>query len=314
MVFVPLYREDRGLELSLAGQDRRIYRQDTGLAVGEELKLTGLTQHVSETVTTRASTSHVRVAAIIRCFPEIGMYPFSENAQSYTILSGQPLITGVYPKASQRMDLQALTRYEVMSRVFYPDCYGKTYLYAYAADGVDGAALDIALYGFAGGVGAGIDNSRMANNALYQEAFNNELMFLLLGASVALIVLTIYASTVESTLENERKRTGILQSMGVTRRQMTRTQAGLGVWNALLSVLIANILVAAVVVLTTAAQSAQVLTLAQTLGAMGETTLWRYPWRAHIALCAALLPLSALIYALPMRRIAKCSPVENIRS
>jgi len=314
ILLVPLYNGEDGLRTSMAGSDRFAYEADTGVKVGDTLRLTGESQKlVGETLKVSSEHAQIRVAAIIRYFPEVGVYPFASGARSYTLVTGQSFISKLYPYAGRRMDAYETRLFEVMSSLHYPDCYGKTYLYVYAGQDADGAQADLAVYEAADSVGAAVENYRMENRMLYREAFNNMLMLALLGAAVALIVLSILANAVESVLQHERKRTGILQSFGVTKGRLVGIQAVYALANALLAVLAANLIAAGVMLVTTLAQSDVRLTFAQSLRVLLDSTLWRYPWTLHALICAAFLPVSLLIHTIPMARISDASAIDNIR-
>ena len=73
-----------------------------------------------------------------------------------------------------------------------------------------------------------------------QMAINNALIVGLLGFAAAMIALVILANTVSSAIDQERKRFGILQSIGVEEKTFKKQQYMTGLKHGLLSLAIAN--------------------------------------------------------------------------
>ena len=49
-------------------------------------------------------------------------------------------------------------------------------------------------------------------------------------------------------------------------------------------------------------------------GTVMGNLLWHYPWGLHAGICAAMLVLITALYILPMRRLHRYLPIENIKS
>ena len=49
-------------------------------------------------------------------------------------------------------------------------------------------------------------------------------------------------------------------------------------------------------------------------GTVMGNLLWRYPWGLHAGICAVMLLLITALYLLPMQRLHRYLPIENIKS
>lgn len=325
IAFVPLYRDAEMVRTSVWASDRYAYARDLALEAGDVLSLTGLVQSQPGDPKTPEELekapgdpqkylrhAQVRVGAVIHVFPESGVWPFSGGVQSYSLLCGRPLVKALYPSSSSRMTAYQAQLFKTMVDIFYPHCFATTQLHLYD-DGQGAAALDSAVYAFARQYGAQVINHRMTNQALESEALNNRLMFTLLGAAAALIVLAILRNTLQSAALNERRRTGVLQSLGVSGGELMGMKLLEGTAASVASLLIANAVMACVVAGTTLAADGGAAPLAA-LRVMTETTLWRYPWGTHGLICAIFALVTTILYAWPLRTIAGASAIDNIRS
>ena len=299
------------MELSYEDWYAGAYKEDRGIEVGDVITLTGTTQTVQEThVSESSNTAECRVAGIIRYFPETGLWPFQMDGKSHAVISGHKLVTRVYPNANQRMHPSQATLFERRSKLFHPDCYGKTYFYVYAEPGMANVDMDNALSHFAQNAGLTLKNYRIENQALYNEANNNMLMTVTLGASAALMVGLILANTIASALEQQRRRFGVLTAIGARESvlySMHYTGAfASGIFAMAVANLVLLIALAATVLLTNPGAG---FTVAEAV-VMG---LWRYPWRIHLGVCLLFPLIPPLMYLSPFQRLSRFSPVENIR-
>jgi len=108
---------------------------------------------------------------------------------------------------------------------------------------------------------------------------------------------------------------GILQSLGVTGRQLrwsaARESLSYGLWG----LLAAHLVVLVILLATSTVQIAGVaLSGVDFLRYILTDRLYGYPWMAHGAICAGYLIVVYLIQCMPLRKYEKCQPVENIRS
>ena len=129
------------------------------------------------------------------------------------------------------------------------------------------------------------------------------LLVCLLGLTAVLLALLIFANTISSDIEQERNKIGILQSLGVSNKQLIRRQLYIGLAVSGFAVLIANILLWSGIALYALLSDA-------VLGNL----LWGYPWWLHFIACIVLAAIITMLYILPMKNIQKYLPIENIKT
>ena len=136
-----------------------------------------------------------------------------------------------------------------------------------------------------------------------QDGINNILLVCLLGLTAVLLALMIFANTVMSDIEQERNRIGILQSLGVSNKQLIKRQLYIGLISSGIALIIANSVLWIAVAIYAAFSDA-------VLGNL----LWGYPWILHIILCVALAAIITLLYIMPMYNLRRYLPIENIKT
>ncbi len=304
------------MELSYSKSKFSYYQADTTVRVGDELTVGGVTRMVSEFSEdnyTYLRQIKVKVGAVIRYFPDTGIWPFSDNGMGYLLVGNFALPTKIYDKADLRLDAAGAKRFELMAGVFYPDSRGKTYFYVYGNDKATRENTDLALLSLARDYGFRLNNYRETNKALYNEAFNNAFLIGLLGFTAAMIALTILLNTLESTAEQERARAGVLQSMGVRGRQFIGAQIGAALKTGLLSLLAANIFLALLLfAFALVNNSGLALSVSGLFSAVFES-LWLFPWGVYLGISALFLVILVFLYVQPIKKVLKYSPIENIR-
>ena len=136
-----------------------------------------------------------------------------------------------------------------------------------------------------------------------------------LALAATMIVWLILSNTLSSAQEQGRKRSGILQALGVTKGQFYGAQAlqAVGYW--IVTVIVSNLLLAALVILIGAIQrSDQSLSLINLISLILRDDLMQYPWILHWGLCLVELPILLIFHIWAARIPAKYSPIDNIRS
>lgn len=302
------------LELSYDPVLVSMTQADMAIQPGDTLTLTGLVQTVSEAGVTEATqTIDTRVAAVIHVLPE-AIWPYFSNSTSHVIVSGTVLVPRIYSAAGTRMTAEQAVNHRVMASIFYPDCYGKTYFTLNNVGDVDGIAQDTAAAAFGESLGLDFTNYRLQNERVYSDAVKRTMMFLLLGAEMALVVLTILSATASSSVEQERKRYGTLQALGVSGGQLWRGQVLQALGVALLALLAAHLTVALVMLVSALVTNLGLnllgLRMTITLGEMLRT----YPWQIHTCVCAGYLIVYLIAQSSPIRAVSRQDPIENIRS
>ncbi len=325
LVLVPLYRDtgrvneealasargwDRlaasGIETSYYPEMDGPYRRDTALQVGDELVLRTETDSLSgDSYVTSNHEAAVTVGAILYYFPDTGIWPASGSREGYQIVADQNLLPLLLPSTCRTQSLDTVRGLYVAQNGFQriDNEYGLTDFYITAREGVDLEAADTALLVFARNHYMEIEVYHESSEKLLRDAVNNILLVCLLGLTALLLALVIFFNTITSDIEQERRRIGILQSMGVSNRQLVLRQVYVGLAASGTAVALANLLLWSGAA-AYAAVSGKVL----------DNLLWGYPAGWHILLCLALAGVLTLLYTLPMLRLKNYLPIDNIQT
>lgn len=325
LVMIPLYRDtgrvneealasaqgwDRlaasGIETSYYAEMDGPYCRDEALHVGEEITLrTETFSVVGDNYTSSQQEVTVTVGAILYYFPDTGIWPVSGTREGYQILAGSALLSKLLPSAGYTRNPDAVRSLYIAKNGFsaIDNEFGLTDFYITASPEVDLETADTALLIFARNHYMEIEVYHESSEKLLRDAVNNILLVCLLGLTAVLLALVIFSNTVTSDIEQERCRIGILQSMGVSNRQLVLRQVYLGLAASGAAVIAANLLLWGGVAL-----------YAWLSGRVLGNLLWGYPAVGHILLCLALAAALTAIYALPMLRLKKYLPIDNIRT
>ena len=251
----------------------------------------------------------VEVGGIIRYFPDKGLWPFSETNQSYAVIGSPELMRKIYTAfgtSYKKLDKKAIS---LMNQTYAKVKLGRTVLYLYCDSDADFTSLERRLKQISDSLGGYVTNFREDNQRLLSEARNNTaIQALLCIVSAALGTIILYNS-LSSRAEQDKKRTGILQAIGVTKRQLKRTQLSKGLWNAAISIIASHIILTSIlfILFRTRAQFAGL-----NISVYFNKLIDYYPFYVHMAIIIIYFIITIIIYTLPTRRIIKNSPVENI--
>lgn len=301
--------------LSASGIDTSFYPEYKGVYQREEAIRPGSTLHLaSETVSiTMAGSSpsyrtttldaYVSVGAVIHYFPEQGIWPVSGSGEGYQIVCSPTVVSQVLKDAIRTRSAVEIQAIKNTSSVGLGSNYGSTDFYITLPDGADTDAADTALLIYARSRSMDIEFYHESSRKLLQDGVNNVLLCCLLGLTAVLLALLIFANTVASDIEQERRRIGVLQALGVSHRQFMRRQLCLGLAVSGTALVLANLLLWLGVAVYAAAS-----------GVVAGNLLWAYPVLAHILLCLLVAAVITLLYMAPMRSLRRSLPIENIKS
>ena len=306
----------KAFKLSYDKRFATYYDTEDVIKVGERLEFEGSSISVGdETTSDKTIKKTATVGAIINYFPNDSIWPFSDNCMGYEVIAGNNLVTKLRPGSSRRLNAEEVQGYLMMDDLFYGGINGHTDFYIYGSDEMTRADTDLPLLTYAKSLGLSLTNYRESNSALYNEAVNNAMIIALLGIAAAMIALVILSNTVSSSVEQDSKRYGILQSIGVEARSFKLEQYRTGFLNGLISILIANALVALILFFTTfGATFGYEMSIGDYFADMIQNRLAMYPWALHAALCIVYLAIQMVIYRVPLKTVLKRSPIENIRA
>lgn len=282
---------------------RYAHSYNTGQSImpGEKIHLTIPTEDIVNEMKTNDVRFHdLTVSGILHYFPEEGIWPFSATVENPTIIGSYNLISELYPASISGIGDMSLE--ELRGRqALMPTRYGKTWIYLDSDKKADEVKLVVDLQRITREKGFKLHNYIKSNKRVYGKAFNFAAIIALLGISVAIITLIILYNTSLSNLEQERERIGIFQSIGVTAGQFKRLYFITGLAYGAIAILAAHIILSIILLITTFSYK-------------GSNPLWLYPWKVHIASCIVFFIIAVLTYYLPIRKIVKNQPVNNIRS
>ena len=306
----------KAFKLSYDKRFATYYDTEDVIKVGDRLEFEGSSISVGdETTSDKTINKTATVGAIINYFPNDSIWPFSDNCMGYEVIAGNNLVTKLRPGSSRRLTAEEVQGYLMMDDLFYGGINGHTDFYIYGSDEMTRADTDLPLLTYAKSLGLSLTNYRESNSALYNEAVNNAMIIALLGIAAAMIALVILSNTVSSSVEQDSKRYGILQSIGVEARSFKLEQYRTGFLNGLISILIANALVALILFFTTfGATFGYEMSIGDYFADMMQNRLAMYPWALHAALCIVYLAIQMVIYRAPLKTVLKRSPIENIRA
>ena len=286
------------VSMSYQPQYKGVYATDDGIAVGDDLQISGWTQSMTGDggLETRLNTAQCRVAGVVSQLQE-AVWPFSDTDHMgyVTILCAPELMSAVYPSTYVRQSPQQTQHFWAASELFYPDCYGKTYFQIYEPEKLDDpGAYEKQILDFAEQYGMRVRKYHMENEKLLSSARRSGAMYLMMGVNILLVTAILLGNLLSAEQEHDRKRLGILQAMGMTDGQYVCGQSMRMLLMGLVSLAAVHLLVLAAVCVG-AAFTAD--------GAGGilcqlKLMLQFYPWPWHGALCAGYL---VLIQALQIR-------------
>ncbi len=293
------------LHMSYQPQYAGVYAQDDAIAVGEQLQISGWTQEISgeKRMEPILHTAQCRVAGVVSQL-DSAIWPFSEQVGYITILSGPGLLSSVYPSSYVRQTAEQAKYFWATSELFYPDCYGKTYLQIYEPENLKNVGeYERDVMEFAEQYGMRVTKYLPENQKMLSAAQRSGAMYLMMGANILLITAILLANLLRAELEHDRKRLGILQAMGMTDGQFLAGQCTQMLIMGVASLAVFHLLLFAGICMGFAVTSDGMGTVLCNLKLM----LQFYPWKWHVGLSAiylVLLQFLQLQAAIPMRKKA----------
>lgn len=311
-----LFEKNNVFNISYDKRYRDYYNKPEFIKPGDFIKLSSDDEKVTgSSYVISHTTKEVKVGGIIYYFPDEGVWPFSESTAPYTVISSISCMEAIYPNSRFGLYPNSLAERKLAVETLYPNRYGRTLWYLKTDSIAEDVILDSKVLAFANNNGYTVYNYKQSNSKLYQEGLNNSLIIGLLGITAASISLVILYNTMVSKMEQDKNRIGILQSIGVKNSQFNVFYLKLGLIVGLVTILLANILLALVMLITSIFSLKGLgVSFVGHIKDIFLHRLWLYPWTLHFVICIVFLLLTVLIYYLPSRKVTKQYPVENIRS
>lgn len=304
--------------LSLSKRYKDIYDKNEYIKVGDNVVISANEEkQVGDNIITKYVPYGAKVAGIISYFPKENIWPFSDTCESYAVIASSELYAKIYKASNNGL----MTREYGNTTIYYTNMiqslfetkFGKTIFHIYADKSADRVKTDTQMIAYANSLNAKLYNYRERNQVLYKGALNNALIIGLLGFATAAVGIFILFNILTSTARQEQQRIGILQSIGVTNKQLTRLQITTGFVFSLIALLTAHIILIFVMFLTSFGNTGEVAYtgLEYIKDVFGRMEL--YPWRIHGLICICFIGLTVLVYYASAKEVIKRSPVENMR-
>ena len=312
ILLIPYYKENRSGSLRYSSDpvDAYRYKTDDSIQTGDILSLSADTHHLTEReVVKETNHASVEVLAVLHEYP--GIWLFGSGAAPGILISGQTLITEIYPNAAQSYSAEEIRWIPYNNLMHCEYCHGKTYFQFYSPDAEDHTAT---CWNLAEAEGLEMKNNFREKEERLAACQSQRVMTVLLGAAAVLLVMIILLFILSDMAEQERRRIGILRALGASKAAIWRTHWLLALREGLWAVLLANAVYALILLVCaffetgfhTLSPAALVTTLTQGL-------LWQYPWSLHLLLSACALVLIALLRALPYQRLCRQSVIGTIK-
>ena len=312
ILLMPYYKETRSGSLRYSSDpvDAYRYKTDNSIQTGDILSLSADTHHLTEReVVKETNHASVEVLAVLHEYP--GIWLFGSGAAPGILISGQTLITEIYPNAAQSYSAEEIRWIPYNNLMHCEYCHGKTYFQFYSPDAEDHTAT---CWNLAEAEGLEMKNNFREKEERLAACQSQRVMTVLLGAAAVLLVMIILLFILSDMAEQERRRIGVLRALGASKGAIRRTHWLLAMQESLRAVLLANAAYALILLgcaffetgFHTLSPAALVTTLTQGL-------LWQYPWSLHLCLCLAALVLITLLRVLPYHRLCQSSVIGTIK-
>lgn len=209
------------VDLSFLPQYAGIYGEDHSISKGDVLTLSGKTQALkggdSPYLDEQIHTVRTTVDAVVYELAE-GVWPISDTSGGggVIILSGMQLVSKVYPKASTRMNAEQTKHFRIASKLYYPYCYGKTYIQVWNDDTADPSACEKEVLDYSTEFEFDVTKYAVENQKLYSFAQSASAMYLMMSFNLTLIMAILMVNLLNAEAEEDRKRISVLQTLGMT--------------------------------------------------------------------------------------------------
>ena len=316
IVLLPQYH-GQTLERSLAYKDRHIMERDYPLKSGDTLTFgMNMEPFLGDRLSRYDSFGTYSVIELLYAKKEIlatghhtgriGLWPFSETLESPVIITSIKGLNQLYPSSKNKVSM-SLEELKDLIETSYPTTYGKSYVNIYCHGNHLEPDFQLALKRLSVDLHGNLEPLYLEKNKVFNENFKLASIIMTLGLCISLLLIMVLYNTSESNIENERRRIGILQGLGVTSRQYKQVYFLTGLVYGLMALMFAN-LVFVLLVLSFA------LNFGGPLWSAIESLLWMYPFKIHIIINFIFLLLAIMTTYIPILKTIKQEAIYNINS
>lgn len=293
-----------------------IYQPKEWVNPGDTLKLKTITEMINVETNEFEEVlkeKEVTVAAVIHYFPKENLWPFSESKQECVVVGSKKLMNYLYPFMTG-IGKELPADVVLKTQIYHLSRYGETSFYLNLKEDADSATVERLLMGLSSESFATVRNFRAEFEPLRTKALGKSVLYSIFGiASAALLVVILY-HIAYARVEQERSRIGVLQAIGVTKRQFYLGYILEGFLSALLSLLLVNGILILLVVITIPGIQVEGLTLMQWMKDFFHYRIDNFPYLFYGILQGIFVLVMTLISYLPVQKIVKQQPIENIQN
>ena len=309
LILLPQFAQETSVKTSYDFRDQATYLSQYDISPGNTLTL-GLKiepKSKSSFGDVQPHSHHeLEVLALSHHMSDFGVWPFSETLEAPVVITSIENFNNLYPRSKYRLRMY-YHRFKVLTETQFPTAYGKTYVYIHTKEGAYSPKYQVELQRIGLTYNTPLTFLMAEKESIFQQSLKLATIIMTLGLSIALVILMILFNTSQSKVENERKRIGILQAIGITNKQFKRQYLLTGLSFGLIALIIGHLVLGfALVIMGIIAGGPLLLAI--------ENILWLYPIGIHVAICISYLLLSVITYYLPLGKILVNQPIYNINS
>ena len=189
-------RSSGAMDLSLAASAGEMWEADRSVQVGDVLTLAVDCPHVTDSSAYYTQTvREVTVGAIIRYFPEQGVWPFAGDPQSHVVIGSSKLLYSLYSDGFKTMTYEEKVGLQMRKDWLYAYNYGEAGFSLYAGEGATTENTLTPLFQISREYYLTLGNLRDSNQAIYNKALSSCLLMGLLAFAATVIVWMILSNT-----------------------------------------------------------------------------------------------------------------------
>ncbi len=293
-----------------------IYQQDEWVKPGDKIKLKTVTEVIN--VATNqfeeiVKEKEVTVSGVIYYFPKENIWPFAKEVQEHVVMGSKQLTTYLHPYMTG-IGNESPSEVVLKTKVYRLSRYGETQFYITLKAGADSSEVERILMNLSGEANAAVYNYHAEYEPLKSKAIGKSILYSIFGISSAALIVVILYNISYSRVEQERSRIGVLQAIGITRRQFYKGYIIEGFLSALLSLLLVNLILILIAMITIPGISGAEITLVDVLHDFFCYRIKGFPYAGYGILQGAFVLIMTVISYVPIRRMVKQQPIENIQN
>jgi ABC-type lipoprotein release transport system permease subunit len=304
-----LFKQTEAGELSFDFREANLLDQIEAGQVPEKIQLVYNSEIYSavERNIVPPSRFELDLITIISELPEFGVWPFSSSLEHPVIIGSEQLVRNLTESNQYLELLKALPP----NQTLVPTLYGIQRTSLWAGSGKTEASY-LEVQQIAHRYGGQVNNLLADKEVRFNAALRISVMVLIVAFVIGLAALQIQLNISKARVEAERLYVGTLQSLGVSNKKLKLAYVKSGLGYSVVAVLLSHVLFVGVlaghILITYPLELVKTNFIKLVSG-----QLWLYPWFDHLLVTLVFLLLGTLIYYLPLRKILKNNPINNIR-